>query len=396
MAGRSDPPEGIPPEGIPNSGDDDYPSVVFDESFVRAARLQESSASERVADHAPAVRPLPPEPVAPTATAVVGNGRAHVLLLVLLVALAFGTAIYLGARTPVPSAASDRRPEPLRATVIPLAPAEGVPGGTPAQLLRHSPAAQFRTGAEGIQLPVARRTAHFSESQVLAALTTAKDYLVQSSVDPGVLVGKALRPVRILLDPDQLDEFDASFAAPQSARRGGAPAAAGWLVRFDPAEVALTGTARVNGTLRATEIAPDVLDVTADHTFVYPLRPATGPGRERADGASLFTVRRELRFRYDAEDLRRHRTELVSSYTVAGPHACAAATGAQQFWQPLLAGPRAASPGVPAAKTPAPSTAPPPSTVPAPSAAWPGTDPYTASRAVCGTLSPHTLPTPRR
>ncbi|GHH33273.1 SCO2583 family membrane protein [Streptomyces candidus] len=389
MAGRSDPPEGIPPEGLPNSGDDDYPSVVFDESFVRAARLQESSASERVADHAPAVRPLPPAPVVPAVPAVAGNGRAHVLLLVLLVVLAFGTAIWLGVRTPVP-AASDRRPEPLRATLIPLAPTGEVPGGTPAQLLRHSPAAQFRTGAEGIQLPVARGTAHFSESQVLAALTTAKDYLVQSSVDPGVLTGKALRPVRILLDPDQLEEFDASFADPRSARGERAPAGAGWLVRFDPADVALAGTARVSGTLRATEIAPDVLDVIADHTFVYPLRPATGPGRERADGASLFTVRRELRFRYDAEDLRRHRTEVVASYTVAGPHACAAGTGAPQFWQPLLAGRGAASPGVPAAKTPAPSTAPSPST------ARPGTDPYTASDAVCGTLAPHTLPTPPR
>jgi hypothetical protein len=302
-----------------------------------------------------------------------------VLLLVLLVVLAFGTAIYIGVRTPV-TAASDRRPEPLRATVIPLVPTGKVSGGKPAELVRRSPAAQFRTGAEGIQLPVARGTAHFSESQVLAALTIAKDYLVQSSVDPAVLTGKALRPVRILLDPDQLEEFDASFTPSPGVRGKGAPPAGGWLVRFDPAAVALAGPARVNGTLRATEIGPDVLDVTTDHTFVYPLRSATGPGRGRADDASLFSVRRELHFRYDAEDLRRHRAELLGSFTVGGPQACAAGpAAAQHYWQPLLAGQRAPAEG----------------TVPG----VPGIDPYaagTASGPACGTLAPVPTPAPSR
>ena len=59
MAGRGDPPEGTP-EGAPGGGEDEYRSVVFDESFVRAARLQEFSAQERMADHARAVRSRPP------------------------------------------------------------------------------------------------------------------------------------------------------------------------------------------------------------------------------------------------------------------------------------------------------------------------------------------------
>ncbi|MFF0746555.1 hypothetical protein ACFYVL_39810 [Streptomyces sp. NPDC004111] len=370
MAGRSEPPEGTPPEGLPNSGDDDYRSVVFDESFVRAARLQEYSASERAGDHAPAVRILPPPP----GSAVPGNSRRQVMLLVLLVVLAFGTAVYMGVRDPA-AATSDRRPEALRATVVPLAPRGRVPGGTPEDLFEHSPAAQFGTGAEGIQLPVARSTDHFSESQVLAALTIAKDYLVESSVDPGVLTGGAVRPVRLLLDPDQLDQYDAGFASSQAVRSGEVPGAGGWLVRFDPTRVSLAGGVRANGTLRAAEVGPDILDVITDHTFVYPLRPAARTGRERADGASLFTVRRELHFRYDAEDLRRHRTELLSSYAVGGPQACGASSdpAVPQSWSPLLAGQQ--PPAAPVAGT--------------------GTDPYATGAAtgtVCGTLAPTAMP----
>ncbi|MFJ6697724.1 hypothetical protein ACIQM4_16875 [Streptomyces sp. NPDC091272] len=432
MAGRSDPPEGTPPEGLPNSGDDDYRSVVFDESFVRAAQLQEFSASERAGYHAPAVRTLAPT-AAPPPTA--GNGRKQVFLMMLLVVLAFSTAIYMGIRTPV-SPALERHAEALRATVVPLTPKAQVPGGRPADLFLHSPAAQFRTGAEGIQLPVPRSTPHFSESQVMAALTIAKDYLVQSSVDPEVLTGGAIRPVRLLLDPDQQEQFDASFATDQNggpgtdsgsdtasgldtdsgtdtesgsdtesgvgtgsgsgstsgrgqddargSRSGTGTAAGGWMVRFDPDKVALAGAARVNGTLRAVETGPDILDVTTDHTFVYPLRPAARPGSgaEQADAASLFTVRRELHFRYDAEDLRRHRAELLTSYTAAGPQACSAAPQTRS-WQPLLAGERAPATG-PGAKSPA--------EVPT------GTDPYatgTPAGPACGTLAPEAMPTPR-
>ncbi|CAM5323706.1 hypothetical protein GCM10010329_39210 [Streptomyces spiroverticillatus] len=389
MAGRSDPPEGTPPEGFPNSGDDDYRSVVFDESFVRAARLQEYSATERAADHAPAVRTLPPPAPAPAAR----TGRTQVLLLVLLVVLAFATAVYMGVRTPA-QPTSDHHPEALHATVVPLAPTGPVPGGKPAELFLHSPAAQFRTGAEGVQLPVPRGTQHFSESQVQAALTIAKDYLVQSSLDPRVLTGREVRAVRLLLDPDQQNQFDAAFETPAKA---GAEAS-GWLVRFDPEKVALAGAARANGTLRAVELGPDLLDVTSDHTFVYPLRPATAKGTARADAASLFTVRRELHFRYDAEDLRRHRAELLTATALAGPQACGA-PGAAESWQPLLAGLRAPEPGKPAAGAPAAATGSP--TAPAsastaPSADPAGIDPYATGAAtgtLCGTLSAAAQPT---
>ncbi|MFE4549228.1 hypothetical protein [Streptomyces sp. NPDC056785] len=353
MGGPGDPPEGTP-EGAPTGGEDEYRSVVFDESFVRAARLQEFSARERMADHAPAVRRRP---------ALQRGLSRQALILVLLIAVAFGTAIYMGVRHPYQNPVA-RSPEPLRMTVIPLAPQTPVPGAVnPDDLYAHSPAAQFGVGAEGIALPAARRTAHFSDSQVVAALTTAKDYLVKSSLDPDVLRGDTDRPVRILLDPQQLDQFDRSFSRPAA---DGRHAPTGWLVRFDTARTELADLRiRVQGTLRAVEPDPDTLEVVADHTFVYALKPAGGGAGAKA---SLFTVRRELHFRFDRDDLRMHQAELAVSYLQAGPLACA--DDSADRLRPLLAG-QTAKAGGPA-----------------------GTDPYAtgSATALCGSLAPGAQP----
>ncbi|WP_418957016.1 hypothetical protein [Streptomyces tritici] len=358
MAGRGDPPEGTP-EGLSGGGEDEYRSVVFDESFVRAARLQEYSAQERMGEHAQAVRSLPGwEP---------GRRSRQPLVLVLLILLAFGTAIYLGVRNPYQPPALHRA-EPLWSTVTPLAPQGPVPGGEPAELIAHSPAAEYRTGAAGINLPDTGRTEHFSESQVVTALSVAKDYLVASSLEPEVLSGTTTRPVRLLIDPDQQAQFDRSMDAP---RADGRHALAGWLVRIDPARATVIEPAtRVQGTLRFAEIDADLLQVTADHTFTYALRPvASGSGPARA--ASLFTVHRQLQFRFDREDLRMHRAELLTSRVAAGPQSCAPDAGGAL--RPLLAGERTPATDAPAV-----------------------TDPYaTGDRTVaplCGTLAPKSLP----
>ncbi|MFD7706656.1 hypothetical protein ACFV6E_41800 [Streptomyces sp. NPDC059785] len=353
MGGPGEPPEGTP-EGAAGGGEDEYRSVVFDESFVRAARLQEFSAQERMGDHAPAVRRRP---------ALHRGLSRQALILVLLIAVAFGTAIYMGVRHPYQTPTAHPA-EPLRMTVIPLAPQAAVPGAAdPEQLYAHSPAAQFRIGADGFTLPASRRTSHFSDSQVVAALTTAKDYLVRSALDPEVLTGGAVRPVRILLDPDQLDQFDESFDRPAA---DGRHAPTGWLVRFDPSRDELADTRiRVQGTLQAAESDADTIEVIADHTLVYALRPA-GSG-DKAE-VSLFTVRRELHFRFDRDDLRMHQAELAVSYVQAGPLACA--DDATNHLRPLLAG-QTAKAGGPA-----------------------GTDPYAtgSATALCGSLAKSAQP----
>ncbi|MEU9865804.1 hypothetical protein AB0D99_33555 [Streptomyces sp. NPDC047971] len=357
MAGRGDPPEGPAPD--PGGGEDEYRSVVFDESFVRAARLQEFSAEERMGEHSQAVRSR--------STWEPRSGSRQAVLLVLLILLAFGTAIYLGVRNPY-QPPLDQRAEPLRITLVPLAPQGRVVGGQPAQLFAHSPAAEYRTGAGGINLPVTGRTTHFSEGQVVTALMIAKDYLVASSLEPDVLAGVTVRPARMLLDPDQLAQFDQSV---ESSLDDGRHAVAGWLVRFDPAKVALADpTIRVQGTLRFAETGTDVLEVTADHTFTYALRPASS-GAGPVGEASLFTVHRETHFRFDREDLRMHRTELLTSTVQAGPQACG--TDASGSLRPLLAGERTAGSGDPAV-----------------------TDPYATGRpavsSLCGTLDPSAQP----
>ncbi|MFD8347546.1 hypothetical protein ACFV1X_01110 [Streptomyces coelicoflavus] len=349
MAGLGGPPGGTP-EGAPGGGEDEYRSVVFDESFVRAAPLQEFSAQERITDHAPAVRRRPPLRRA-------GLSR-QALILVLLIAVAFGTAIYMGVRHPYQDPAGERAAEPARMTLVPLAPRDRVPGADDAaSLYAHSPAAHFRTAAQGVPLPGARRTAHFSEDQVMNALTTAKNYILRSALDPDVLGGGEVRSVRVLLDPDQLQQFDESFESPAA---DGRHAATGWLIRFDPARAELADPRiRVDGSLRIVESDASTLEVTTDHTMVYALRPA---GDARAE-ESLFTVRRELRLHFDRDDLRLHQTRLVASYVQAGPLSCA--EDSADYLRPLLAG-RQAGAGLPAA-----------------------TDPYTSDRAtaLCGGLA---------
>ncbi|MFJ8232295.1 hypothetical protein ACIQ9E_20375 [Streptomyces sp. NPDC094448] len=380
MAGRGDPPEGTS-EGLPGGGEDEYGAVVFDESFVRAARLQEYSALERTGPDARAVRTLPP----PVLRARSGNVGAWVVMgLALLLAFSLATAIHMGLRRSPADPAAAPRAEPLRMTVIPLAPSGAVPGGEPADLYHRSPAARHRIAAAGITLPAIRRTSAFTESEVRTALAVAKEYLVMSSLNPEVLTGSTVRPVRVLLDPAQLGAFDRDVGFRAGART---TASGGWLIRFDPARVALADPAvRVRGSLGYAESGADTLEITAGHTFTYALRPAAPPGPSgppsalsapvdpaRTDPASLFVARRELRLRFDHEDILRHRTEVVAGHLQAGPQSCSESTGALR---PLLAGERA-SPGAPA-----------------------GTDPYALSTStapaagLCGALAPAALPTP--
>jgi hypothetical protein len=266
------------------------------------------------------------------------------LVLVLLITAAFGTAIYMGVRHPYQSPAAQLT-EPLRMTVIPLAPQATVPGATdPEDLYEKSPAARFRIGAEGITMPATRRTAHFSDSQVVTALTTAKDYLVASALAPEVLKGATVRPARMLLAPQQLHQFDQSVDHPVA---DGRHAPTGWLIRFDPSRAELADSkVRVRGTLQAAEYDSGTLEVIADHTLVYALRPAHADDRAKA---SLFTVRRELQFHFDRDDLRTHQTELVVSHLRAGPLACA--EDSANHLRPLLAG-QTAKAGGPAGTNP--------------------------------------------
>lgn len=318
MSGRGDPPEGIP-EGYSGGGEDDFRPAVFDESFVRAARIQEFSARERLSGVAGAVRPR---------RSWSYGGHWQALVLGLLIMLAFGTAVFMGVNRS-PRAAGSPQVQQLRISLVPLTPAGAVPSVAADRLYAAEGGVNYRVGAEGYTLPGARATAHFSEEEVMQALSAAKDYLVASSLDPAALTGGDVRRVRELLNPDQLDQFDQSLAHPAD---DGLHAATGWLVRFDPARIALADQqVRVEGTMSVDERDTDTLEITTDHTLVYTVAAANGHAP-----ASLFTVRRRLQMEFTRDDLRLEQVELVQASVAAGPLSCGA--GSAAYFRPLLAG----------------------------------------------------------
>lgn len=324
MSGPGDPSEGAP-EGAPG-GDDEYRSVVFDESFVRAARIQEYSARERLDGAARAVR--------------VRHGLPRVLArqavaLALLLVLAFGFAIYMGVRHPYHADTAGPTPT-LQVSVIPLVPSGQVPEVAAADPFAGSPADNYRVGAAGINFDAAERVGDFAESEVMQAYATIRDYINESALDPKAVTGGDVGAVRNLLDPGQLDQFEASVTRPTS---DGSHEATGWLVRFDPAEhLRLVGGdngVRVDGGLKSIGTSGSALVITADHTFVYALR---GPGTTDTP-VSLFTVRRHLQFRFSHLDLQQRHIQVVDAQVAAGPLSCGA--GVAGYFRPILAGGRA-------------------------------------------------------
>ncbi|MBF9070344.1 SCO2583 family membrane protein [Streptacidiphilus fuscans] len=132
MGGPTEPPEGGP-EGNAG-GEDEFRSVVFDESFIRAARIQELSASERLSGGQRAVRRRSGRGGGN------GEGSSHhghgggglprqALALMLLIGFAFATAVYMGVRHPYPTPVSGVAAN-LSVQIIPLQPGpNGIPTG---------------------------------------------------------------------------------------------------------------------------------------------------------------------------------------------------------------------------------------------------------------------------
>ncbi|WP_051970303.1 SCO2583 family membrane protein [Kitasatospora azatica] len=329
---------GEPPEGAPEGGsgsDDEYRSVVFDESFVRAARITELSASERLGGGAPrAVRRK-------LGLGTLASLPRQALTLLLLIVLAFGAAVYFGITSPQREAAHGGLQLTSQLTALTTA------SGTVPSVDPNSPfaslaaAAGYADGSAGLGLPAARTaTAHFNQAQVNAAVDTARRYLEASELTPAVLVQGETAPVRALVAPAEQAQFDQSATSPSDDQHH---ALTGWMVRFDPMKVALASdTVKVAGSVAVTELDPSTLEITSDHTLVYALRPAGAAG---AQPVSLYTVRREVRFDLDRTDVAVAQLKVVDTVEQAGPSPCGVAQG--EYLQPLAyaAGQPAGRPG---------------------------------------------------
>ncbi|MEY9944580.1 hypothetical protein [Kitasatospora sp. GAS1066B] len=335
---------GEPPEGVPEGGsgsEDEYRSVVFDESFVRAARITELSAEERLGGAPQAVRHK-------LGGRMFGTLPRQALTLLLLIVLAFGAAVYFGVTAPQRDAGGAGGAQ-LTAELTVLTPASGgVPAADPSSPFASLAAATgFADGSAGLGLPAARTaTAHFSQAQVSAAVDTVSRYLTASELAPAVLVQGQTAAVRALLAPDEQGQFDQSLTAPVDDQHH---SATGWMVRFDPMKIGLaTDTVKVAGSVKVAELDPGTLEVTTDHTLVYALRPA---GAATNGPVSLYTVRRELRFDLGITDIANGQVHVVDSAQQAGPSACGAAQA--EYLQPLPVGPVGPAVGPPPAVNPA-------------------------------------------
>jgi hypothetical protein len=312
-----------PPEGTPDGGsgnEDEYRSVVFDESFVRAARIQELSARERLGgNYARAVRPR----------GLFGSLSRQALALLLLVMLAFAAAVYFGVSSPQPQSG---RPSGSQLTVslVALAPSSPVePVADPNAPFAALPA-NYRDGLVGLGTPAGSATPHFTRAEVVRALDTVQRYLSASSLAPATLVHGETADARRLITPGQQAQYDRSTATPSDDQHH---AATGWLVRFDPGKVALAvDTVKAVGAMRIDEADAGVLAIDTDHTFVYALRATDAP----SGPVTLHTVRRALHFEFDRGDLAAGRLRLVDSVVQSGPTPCDSRLAA--YLQPMLGG----------------------------------------------------------
>ncbi|MHA6759908.1 SCO2583 family membrane protein [Streptacidiphilus sp. PAMC 29251] len=451
MGGRAEPPEGTP-EGGPG-GEDEFRSVVFDESFVRAARIQELSAQERTSSGT--------RPVRRRGLRGGGGLSRQALALMLLVSMAFAAAVYLGTKHPytpvrgsaaelsisllplqagpagVPtltpelptasgsasagasasasgssSASSSASPTPS-SNASPTASAPGSPSASqPVEMLPDA----YPSGSNGLGLPNPRHTDNFSKTQVLQALQLVQHYLEVSSLSPNVLTGGDTDAVRNLLASGQYAQFDQSISKPTDDRRH---AATGWMVRFDPRQVKLAPGQPIldQGTMNFAEVGANTLELTSDYTFVYALAqtPAAIASASAASAAAtplqprttalaaphpvvLFTVRREITYRFTAADIDDGHLELSDSVTQIGATSCD--VDQSRFLQPVFALPSSTSSAfaqptvAPQTATAVPDGAASPNATPSRTRGVAGTDPFDQNRpawSVCGYM---TGPTP--
>ncbi|MFX4291134.1 hypothetical protein [Streptomyces bohaiensis] len=324
-AGRSDPPGGAAGE-VPDHGDDEFRATVFDESFVRAASLQEHSAAQRLEPGTVPVRPRTPERRSGQRPdrRQPRNGLAVAAVLVTAVLI----AVFLGNSGLRPTVHRGAEIVPA-GSLLPLQPPGTVPDQDTGDPYVGSVADTYGTA---LILPEAAAVGDWDRDQVIDALMLARRYVTASSLTPDVLVAGAVAPVRALLTPFQQQRMD------RALRPGPAPARAStFLVRFAPGTVELAGDGpRVEGTF-TVEQAPGRLTVLARHRFAYALVPADDP---RA-APSLFRLHREVVLSFGEAELAAGQVSLESVTATAGPLDCADPADAASL-RPLLAGQRAA------------------------------------------------------
>lgn len=187
-----------------------------------------------------------------------------------------------------PSAAEPEQPD------APPATGAAFETPTPDDPFRGSPADSWRDGAAEISLPAARATGWMSKKDVARTLERSRDFLVASSLDPGVLRGERPATAIALLSPRQPDVQSHVAHAFDTPSRKNDPLK--MFSRFAPSKVRLVGDAvRTYGWITVREGERGAVEVTSDVTYVYPVRRAA----EGSDEAVRTVVRRETMMSWD-------------------------------------------------------------------------------------------------
>lgn len=167
--------------------------------------------------------------------------------------------------------------------------ADAADAPTLSEPFRGSPALRWADGPAAIELPEAEPVGGMSRTRVAQALSTTRELLVATNLDPATLRGEKPSKALALIDPLQKEErtfLDQALAGPTEDQD---PLTL--FTRFDPDEVRPVGNvvkARGRMTFEAGE--PGSVEVHADYTFVYPLRKAAADSGE----VTRTVVRRQL------------------------------------------------------------------------------------------------------
>jgi len=325
------------PHDTPPSEPDPFEGLVLDEDFVRGATAKESSARARMLaskwrQEPPGDTSWRPEPSTrrgwyqrrPKDRAVGGVPRRRrlagrwqaplfVLLAVGLVLVAtnpagvkdwftrnFGsTAASARPQAGIPAvAAPSATPTPEAPETAPPTSAPSAAPGTPtvAEPFAGSPALDWPQGASAIVVPQAHAVGYYPSSDVASYLQHAKQFLVDSNLDPSVLAGGYPTAALGLLDPQ-----DTQLLSPLKQELGSAKAdtakhdSTDFFTRFNPQQARLDGSVvKVQGELTYKGDGHGGLLIHADYTFVYPLVPGPHPEPASASSAGDTDVARVI------------------------------------------------------------------------------------------------------
>ncbi|MEU2385743.1 hypothetical protein ABZ606_13905 [Streptomyces sp. NPDC012461] len=210
---------------------------------------------------------------------------------------------------------------------------------SPEAPFRGSPAARWQAGTAGITVPEARATGWMSKSEVARALSTTRDFLAASSLDPGVLRGERPTKAIALLNPHQKDVQEYVATAFRTPSRENDPLML--FSRFEKSKVRLVGdVVKTRGRITYREGERGALEVSTDVTYVYPVRPATGG----SDEIVRTIVRREVVLSWDDPEkvvIEPGTFSLVSYRSDTTNGGCDAVTG---YYEPPFGAERSASP----------------------------------------------------